>query len=499
MSDRIDTLLNQRDILSNAQQLLPILLSQTKEIQNIPLTTQIDQIPAVLSKISMVDDKSIKNDNHAYSSKLSIYSKLGHIIQKYAKGTKTIILPKSVNMSSIIIIGFDGLIIPFSYIPEANMGIALTDRSTGEKVETTVIKNGKALNGKILSLDPDHALIITDGKIVNIRKYDSISVDINDDYTRPRLIINNDDKPFTISYLLSGISWNCIGTALIDNSNNIMYLRLAANIINNTDSDINADISLISGEINKINKVMKQNYATAATRSFAPVPVSETNVNSSIIEDYVKYNVGNRIIHTKDVAELNSLQFPLIKIYIHKTNEPNRVRFGYRFTATDFIPRCDINVYSINTNGNELILDSFVGSDTIKESQKSDDVDIILGDSTMLQCKSSISAYSAIIDNESDAKKYGLKWNNSYNNDNNRLRILTENLTVDFTNHNKTKSSVILQHYIGDNYILQVNCQDFNVKKNGYIQWYFDVEPKEDGEPRKDHFSCQIISLINYY
>jgi len=151
------------------------------------------------------------------SSRITIYSKSGHIIQKYPQGTKLIILPKSVDIASIVILDSDGIIVPFSYVPETNMGIALTDRSSGEKVEASVIKDGQTITGKILSLDPQNVILMTGTEIINIHKYNSVSVKNNEDITRPHIFLENDSKVFTLSYLLSSISWTCICTALIDN------------------------------------------------------------------------------------------------------------------------------------------------------------------------------------------------------------------------------------------------------------------------------------------
>ena len=312
--------------------------------------------------------KNVKKSDSEYNkaepilSKLTIYSHSGHIIQQYDAHNKMVTLPKSVEVASIVVLGIDGSIIPFSYIPETSMGIALVDRSNGEKVDATVIKENITLRGKILSLDSNNVMLMNEGEISNIRKYDRVTVNVNDDYTRPRLIINNDErnggKNFTVSYLLSSISWNCVGTALIDDNKNIMYLRLAGNINNNTESDINADTTLVSGEVyqsrnNQNGFAESAQYAPRAMMAKSS-PMSSDKVATSMLEDYVKYQVGNRIIRNKDIAELGTWSFPVFKLYIHKTNDDDTVRFGYRFTAPGFIPSCSLNVYSVNNNNNAI-------------------------------------------------------------------------------------------------------------------------------------------------
>jgi len=74
--------------------------------------------------------------------------------------------------------------------------------------------------------------------------------------------------------------------------------------------------------------------------------------------------------------------FPF-KIFIHQTNDTN-VKFGYRFITPEFIPKCFVTLYLMN---NESIIDSFIGSSKIDESQTGDEIDIIIGSTTLLEAK----------------------------------------------------------------------------------------------------------------
>jgi hypothetical protein len=440
------------------------------------------------------------------SSKITIYSRSGHIVQKFPQGTKLVTLPKSVEIASIVAIDSDGNIVPFSYMPETTMGIALTDRSSGEKVEASVMKEGQTINGKILSLDADNVILMSGNQITNIREYDRVSVSINEDFTRPRLALEHDSKPLTLSYLLSSISWTCIGTALIDNNKDIMYLRLAGNIINNTESDITANTILVSGEVYQYRgrqEVYAESQSYAAPRAMmamAPAPMMNKKVQTSILEDYVKYEVGDRIIHNKDIAELGTWSFPVIKLYVHETNDDDKVRFGYRFVAPGFIPSCSLNVYSIDSN---KMIDSYLGSNDIDESQKSDEVDIMLGESTMLQCKSLVVVSNdTIIQDEATARKYNIPietFSKTYTRrDDREWHLITEDLKVDITNHNIKPSALVLKHYVGNKLLVNVRCQEYRDRKNGYIEWYFQVPSGTNTEPRKEKFICQIMTA-GYY
>ena len=487
----------------------------TPSLRGTPLPTQLESISVS------------RRDSTPLSSKLTIYSRSGHLVQRYGSGSKILTLPKSVEIASLVAVDSDGIVIPFSYVPETTMGIALIDRSTGEKVNASVIKEGETITGKILSLDSDNVMLMTGTQITNIREYDRVTVGISDDYTRPRLFLERDNKPFTLSYLLSSISWNCVGTALIDNVKNIMYLRLAGNIVNNTESDITANTILVSGEVyqyrgrqDSYNESM-QYAAPRAMLAAAPAPISSRKAETSMLEDYTKYAVGNRTVRNKDVAELGTWSFPVIKLYIHRTNDNDTVRFGYRFTAPGFIPGCSVNVYSIDSDKS---IDSYLGSNEIEESQKNDDIDVMLGESTMLQCKSQVIVTDVIVEDEASARKYNLpleafknpnRGNGNGNgngkskgvqqqqiskgyNDDRAWHIITEDLTVDITNHNDKPSALVLKHYVGTKLLVDTRCQMYRRKEGDFIEWYFQVPPRDGPEPRKEKFSCQILTAAYY-
>lgn len=447
-------------------------------------------------------------------SKLTIYSQSGHIVQKFPQETKMVVLPKSVEIASIVAVDSDGVILPFSYVPETTLGIALTDRSTGEKVQAAVLKEGETINGKILSLDGDNVMLMTGNQITNIREYDRVVVGISEDLTRPRLVLDRYSRPFTLSYLLSSIAWTCVGTALIDNVKNIMYLRLAGNITNNTESDIRAQTILVSGEVNQYRGrqyTYAENQVDATPRALiaASAPMRSQKVRSSMLEDYVKYEVGDRLVRNQDIAELGTWQIPIIKLYVHQTNDNDLVRFGYRFVAPGFIPSCSLNVYSIDSNKE---LEAYLGSNEIDESQKTDEVDIMLGESTILQCKSLVVISSdMIVDDESTMHKFKLPTNGFTNGqeeqqivkggkyiDDRRWHIITEDLKVDIINHNDRPVSLVLKHFVGNKYLVETRCQTYKNRKNGFIEWYFEVPPKISLEPRKENFTCQILTALYY-
>jgi len=430
-------------------------------------------------------------------NKLTIYSRSAHMIQKIPPGTKTLILPKSVEIATAVAIDENGNIIPFSYVPETALRNVLTDRVSGEKPDVTIFKDGKDIEGKILSLNPDDVTIMSDNIIINIRNYDQIAINSGEDYTRPRLILEPSLGPVTISYLVSSIAWKCVGTALIDDIKNIMYLRLAGNIYNDTETDIEADTFLVSGDVYQHRSNQKSHLESSPQGAMMlrqTSPMSGEKVKTSMLEDYTKFGVGNRTIHNQDIAELGSWSIPVTKIYIHKTKE-DRVRFGYRFVAKEFIPECSLNVYSIDADKS---IDSYLGSNQIDESQASNEVDIILGESTLLECDSSVIVNDNIIQDIERAKKFKLPldtFSKDYQkHDDREWHVIVEDLTVEIINHNQKPIYLILKHFVGDKILLETKCQNYKKRSDGFIEWYFNIPAKPTSGLRKEKFICQIIT-----
>lgn len=417
----------------------------------------------------------------APQNKLTIYSHSGHIIQKVSSSTIT--LPKSVNIDSIIAINSEtNAIIPFSYIQETTFIKSLTDRSTGDKIDASVIKNNQMINGKILSLDDNNVVLMTDCQISSIRKYDQIIINIANDLTRPHLIFHHEFKSATLSYLISNISWTCNGTALI--SDNILYLRLAGTINNNTETDIAAKVTLVSGDVYQSAPSRNQSYEYAPRAMVKmSAPIDSEKTPTSMLEDYTRYDVGNRVVHAIDIAELGTETYPITKIYIHDTSSDDKVQFGYRFEATGFIPACSINVYSINC---DMSIDSYLGSNNIKESQKGDTVDVILGGSTVLQCKSLISiSNDTVIQDDITAGKYNLVINHDH-----ELHMITEDITTDIYNKGSKNVQLLIKHYVGNKLLVESKCEPYKKREHGFIEWYFEIEAG-----MKSQFTCQIITI----
>lgn len=414
----------------------------------------------------------------AMSSKISIYSKSCQVVQQYQNVDKNnyITLPISTDMDSLMIVNNSGQIVPFFYVPPTTINRALVDMITGEKNIASVKKKDTVITGNILSLDTDNVTIHSNnGGVYLIKDYDMINVP-NIDFNKEHKLYVQDNN-FTLSYIMNKVSWKCIATGVINGTN--LYLRLAAKIYNNTEQNILADTVLVCGNIYSDN----ENENERIVASMAKMAVREDDsATKSMLEDYTKYNLGNLNIYEQNVIELGSYTIETMKIYIHNTGNPKQVRYGYRFTATDFIPNCKINIYSSDDIHN---IGEFIGSSNITEKQSGESVDVIIGESTMIRCKSHV-----IVDDVDNPKQYKLSEHKTW-------KVVREQINFKLSNSYDFDVPIILEHYVGRNKVVEMGCPELTpIRDDNLVKWHYHVPALS-----KDNIiSCSIVtaSIVLY-
>jgi hypothetical protein len=422
-------------------------------------------------------------------SKLTIYSRSGHMVQRIEAGITSIIIPKSVVLDSVVAINERG-VVPFSYVPSLNGALNLTDRTTGEKLNVHVEKGSLIMDGKMVSLDANNVIIIMEGKLVAIHNYDIVSVSGSNDVSQPSLIFTDTTLPLTVSYLLSGIEWTCSGTALIDEANLLLHLRLTGNITNSTEGDITANTTLVSGEVyqNQIKEYDQPQMMMRASQSMrkSSSPMYTEPAPTSSLEDFIRYDIGTRIIRNKDIAELRSTQYPIAKIYVHSTDRKRVTCFGYLFKAIDFIPACSVNCYSITPNKS---IDAFIGANNIKESQKDDKVKLMLGETSLVKCSTRV---ETIKFKSSDRKAGEYKLPKELLDENTKYNVVVETIKTDIHNRNSTSIKLFIKHSIYDRILISGGeCGGVPLQRE-FNSLFWEVEIPANTEMI---FECKLVSV----
>ena len=287
-----------------------------------------------------------------------------------------------------------------------------------------------------------------------------------------------------------------------------VLLRLAGKIVNNTESDIYADVSLVSGDVYQhrnqhMNQHMNQDTVMYAQMSVKSNSVLRDEVQESMLEDYVRYEVGEQLLTTENVIELDVWDINADKLYIHKTNSTDTVQFGYRVVAPGFIPACSVNVFKQEEDS----IGGYLGSSQIDESQEGEDINLMLGTSTKLQCTSQIVVEKVqtvddvgVEDNvkTEDIKTKDIKTENNETTDvyshvsNKRWMYVTTKLTTEITNYNTTDSNLSIKHYRGSDHLISVSQQN-SKREEGYLEWYFSIPPTQESSQT---FICEIVTAV---
>jgi len=420
---------------------------------------------------------------------LTIYESSSHIIQKFGyissqtHGTRSgrdsitdanrsesvtrrvlIPLPHSVKSSSLVILDTTGRVIPFKYHPQ------LTTPSN----IVTVIKGSNTTTGDLIELSDHSVTILSDQRLTVIKDYDLIRTSMLTPCPTPYLSIELPRTPFTLSYLLDNITWKCIGTAIINHG--YMTFRLAGQISNHTNRTFEGVTVLVSGHLNTTEEHHPKLMRAAA-------PLSSSSVGSDMVEDFTRYDVGERIIHTKDIVELGIMEIGIQRLYVYITSS-DIVSVGYRCDPQRYLPACDINMYTADADG---LIDAFIGTTKIEESRYHNSLDLIFGQSKMIECQTIIE--------QSDTDQFDIASYNLSKLSGQKWHLITEDVTVTVRNFNVDTSILLIKHPISTNKIINIDGPPVMNQSPQYLEWIFQVPPSADSPIQ---FKCVITSVAHY-
>jgi hypothetical protein len=359
---------------------------------------------------------------------LFIYHDCTQIIEKYPSCTKKIPLPKSIDLSSLLITDDRNNMIQFRY--------------KNPKDTITVTKGTLTHTGKLMSLTDTSVTLYLNDTSITIRNYDTLTV--HNPPGHPYLKIDH-PRPITVNYLFSEVTWSPIGTGIITDSH--LNLRIATQINNNTNHDINATVNCIAGSISK------HHPSPHAMRTLSILAMESPTVSK--VEDYTMYELGQQKLKQINIINLGIINAPMVKFYEHHTNEPS-VHLGYRFKTTQFIPNINLFMYTKDHK--------YLGTTTLEEHQSNEEVDIVLGGTSMVRCETDISV-------EEPEKN-----------------IRVEHVEIKIINSNIEGIFLLIKHLLGPRKFIQSTCP-IAKQHDGYLEWYFLIPPTNT-----QYFKCTITS-----
>lgn len=440
------------------------------------------------------------------ANQLTIYSNSAHMVTQDLGDKGSISVPRSIDVSSIIALDAEGKAIPVHFVvrPKESLNEALNNPKY--HLGVIVTKGDRQVKGVIRELNDNNVAVkgADDSSITIIRNYDHITIE------NPPSIVTKEissivfgGSPASISYLFSDVSWICVGTAIINGDN--MQLHLAGHITNNTETPVDADVSLISGTVQQRRREPRYFAGTVISykESAAPSPGPRQTVSINALEEYVKYKLGQVTIQKQALIPLVVLAIPVTKIYHHQIGQED-VYFGYTFEAPDYVPQCLVNAYAGDSQSG---IGAFLGSSSIEEHQKGQEIDFILGQTTKVQVESEILPISDIVVTQEVITEQHLELDEDEQRiirrtpTEQKLHLITEEVGVDISNYNESHAFLCLKYDLRGRRLINTTCRPANKQESGVLEWYFQLDPgTKDSfiKPNKMRFDCTITAL-GYY
>lgn len=315
--------------------------------------------------------------------------------------------------------------------------------------EVVVTKGGKEYKGILDQVSDTYVTMITDANLIRIARYDSIV-----GTSKPGWIDFRGDGEgrVTLTYLFSGLKWQGYHTAVIDLDRAVItHFQIAGIITNTTGKPFQpSELNLIAGDLTQFDPTeipVPRPYRNMARVSFeakADFTTSDETV-AAPLSDYVELKVSPRVLDRESHVQFEEFtNIQGAKLYFHNIDPSNLITFGYRFKVDSFIPAGSVFVY---TEGKTS--PGFLGTVSVKESRRGDEIDLNLGRTTVVKAESIVESTTVEVKDKSGTTKY----------------LTTEKLTTTLTNRDTVQAYVILRRDIGDRTLVEISCDQYLRKK----------------------------------
>lgn len=399
-----------------------------------------------------------------------LYNNYGHCVEFYSKNIKDVILPKSINVSSIVVMTNDNKLLNFNYISESTTGDIMYEEN--EQLDIVVYKGSESWTGKALSMDGNNITIVIKNEILTIAKYDKVVILRKEYNIYPKLKILNNNKDFYISYMFENISWIPTGTLLINNDDSVELL-LNGIITNQTNKYLKGNLSLHASSINQPNELIRESkMVMMSARS------SNNNDNEDDYEnkkDYIRYDLGKQEIKNTAILNLGIWSGNATKIYSHNIKENNKILYGYEFISPSNLPKTSFKIYNMDNNK----ISTYIGSNSINETNEDETITFLVGTTHNVTSKTNYQSSYKKIRSADLVSEY----NDEFGKEEQEYNVLTELFQTEIENKYDFSIILLIKHYIGSRYLINAfielddnNYDEYELNK-GIITWRFNINP----------------------
>ena len=338
-----------------------------------------------------------------------------------------------------------------AFDPKQQSSIVVT--KDGNNYEGILINKGKN-TVTILQLDNRESVLL------QVRDYDLLErrrEGLENPSQRYLAVKVENQNPVTVNYLFNGISWSGQYTIII-NQKTISVLRFSGLINNSTQETIKStNTTLISANLNTAYQSQQLRPMYAAMKVS-----SEESASPEIgLDEYLTYSFEGMELEDQNSVDLLLLsEIPVDKFYLNTIGQ-EEVSFGYTFKAPKDLPRGSAYVYSASP---DHLVGPLIGTGTIPEKREDEKVEMILGQTTRVHVKSTVSERSLkVVDNSPTEREITVQ-----------SRLI---------NRSDDVITIVLQQYIGNDKIKSFtsapNKQNYE-RERGLLKFKVTLNPKSE-------------------
>jgi len=328
-------------------------------------------------------------------------------------------------------------------LQESTSPAVVTD-SKGDQYQGYLMGDGNTdtVALKVINKDSGNASLVT------FRNYQQITQDLS--YNRVQVRTEHRD-PISYSYQTSDIYWKCTGEAQVYDGNKIVIQSYAA-IQSSPDKQYHTRVKIVTGSLRKmIEDKSPHRYdgrrSSVSMMAMGVSPISSEK-ESSTNEDLIVHDQGVKVLSGLNKFLLaESAILDGAKVYFHRTSDSGTTYVGYRMTAKDIIPACQLTVNQVYPDGSKAL-----GVINITEHRPGEMLDLKLSPSMAVKVETIVVTIEDKPARDEIAQSLGIIPTKVWH-------TITEMIDIKITNNTTVRQTVILGHFLGERILLETSMK----------------------------------------
>jgi hypothetical protein len=284
-----------------------------------------------------------------------------------------------------------------------------------------------------------------------------------------------------LSYLFTGISWHCKGTALIDEVRT--QLTFTAYVQNGTGTNFIADTTLIPVAMDGNDTPRAMMKELSFSRNVERPPVQPELLG----EEVPIYRLQQQEIGEVSLLPLFSFQVDSRRVAIN-TIPSTTVKRGYRLRSPQLLPSCTVDTYWEGR---------YIGSSPLSAQKKGEEFELLLGESSTVSCKTILERSSAVVEMGGTNLNQWVEERENQDgwaeeNPTNRERRAVVQISATVTIENRGSPNLLLLRYPLPPVSLQEVEPPPYRRVAGYVEWELELPQGQEERPEVIQFDVSL-------